>query len=191
MKRPHRSYFDLPCDVPTTTARNILLEAALASGARALLFIDSDMEFLPDAFEKLDKIKAEIVTGLFYTRHTPSTPTIMLRSDEKDGKYSLRSIVPDGNIQDIHACGLAFTIIRRPVLEWAVKESIATGLPPFRHLVLGEDMDFVDRATRAGFKAKCDTSVIIAHRGEIGYAGQPETTQPTSGHLKNPFGGKR
>lgn len=187
MKRPMANFIDMPCDVPTVTARNVLLEKAAQSGAKALLFIDDDMEFLPDSYDRLNRIKADIVTGLFYTRSTPSAPTIMLRKDEGEGKFSLRSIVPDGNVQDIHACGLAFTLVRRPVILWALAESAKTGIPPFRHILFSEDMDFTNRATLAGFSAKCDTSVIIAHRGDIGFAGQPETTVPTSGHLKSPF----
>jgi len=146
------------------------------------------MEFTADAYDRLAKVKADIVCGLFYTRSTPSTPTVMVRADEGDGKFSLRSIVPDGKVQEIHACGMAFTLIRESAIKWAIEDSVKTGLPPFRHVVLSEDLDFVNRATMAGLSAKCDTSVVIGHRGEICFAGQPELTHPLSGHLTNPFG---
>lgn len=187
MKKPERTVLDMPCNVPTPTARGVIFEVALQAGVKSVLFIDDDMEFLPDAYERIASLNADICTGLFYTRSTPSTPTIMRRKDEGDGKFSLRSIVPDGKVQDCDACGLAFTLIRRPVIEWAAKESAKHGLPPFRHILFGEDIDFTNRATQAGFKAKCDTGCVIAHRGDIAFAGQPELTSPLSRHLSWPY----
>ncbi len=181
----------MPCEVPTVSARNESISLTYQSGAKALLFIDSDMEFLSDAYKKLDTHKADIVCGLFHTRSTPSTPTVMVRSPEADGKFSLRSIVPDKKVHAIDACGMAFTLIRRPVIEWAMKEAAEKNLPPFRHVIFGEDLDFVMRARQEGFIAKCDTSVLIAHRGDVGFNGQPEFTNPLSGHLNNPFGDVR
>jgi GT2 family glycosyltransferase len=115
----------------------------------------------------------------------------MVKQLEAEGKYSLRSIVPDDQVQDIDACGMAFTLIREPVIKWALSESVAKGIPPFRHVIFGEDIDFVLRAREAGFTAKCDTTVRIAHRGDIGFNGQPELCQPMAVHLNHPFGTTR
>jgi len=179
----------MPCDVPTVSARNTSLQIAAEAGAKALLFIDSDMEFLGDAYAKLAAIpKCDIACGLFFTRSAPSSPTVMIRQEEPDNQFSLRSIVPDGKVQEIDACGMAFTLIRDSVIKWAVEQSKKDSIPPFRHVVFGEDLDFVMRARKAGFVAKCDTSIIIAHRGDVGFAGQPELCSPMAGHLNHPFG---
>lgn len=191
LKRPNKTIFNMPCDVPTVSARNTSLEIAHESGAKALLFIDSDMEFLADSYERLNRVKADIVCGLFYTRSAPSCPTIMIKQAEDDGKHSLRSIVPDDKVHDIDACGMAFTLIREPVIKWAIAESVKKGIPPFRHVVFGEDLDFMMRAVQSGFTAKCDTSVKIAHRGDVAFNGQPELCSPLSGHLNHPFGHTR
>ena len=188
LKKPQATIFNMPCGVPTVSARNTSLEIAHTSGVKSLLFIDDDMEFHGDAYERLNLVKADIVCALMFTRSAPSSPTVMIRKMEEGDKFSLRSIVPDGKIQDVHACGMAFTLLRRPVIEWAIADSAKSGLPPFRHIILGEDLDFVNRATMAGFSAKCDTSVITSHRGDIGFAGQPELVNPMSGHLTNPLG---
>ena len=188
LKLPDKTIFNMPCDVPTVSARNTSLAIAAEAGAKALLFIDSDMEFLGDSYRRLSAVKADIVCGLFHTRSAPSTPTIMVKHAEEEGKFSLRSIVPDGKVHEIDACGMAFTLIREPVIKWAAKESAEKGIPAFRHVVFGEDLDFVMRARNAGFKAKCDTSIQIAHRGDVGFNGQPELVNPLSGHLNHPFG---
>ena len=189
LQLPGMKVFNMPTDVPTVSARNTALQVAHEMGAKALLFIDSDMEFQSDAYQRLNKVKGDIVCGLFYTRSAPSVPTIMVSQAEDDGKnFSLRTIVPDGKVMDVDACGMAFTLIREPVMKWAIEKSVKDGLPPFRHVVFGEDLDFCMRARKAGFSVKCDTSVKIAHRGDVGFNGQPELVNPQSGYLNHPFG---
>lgn len=182
--------FNMPCDVPTVSARNTSIQIAHEVGAKALLFIDSDMEFQADAYQRLQKVRGDIVCGLFYTRSAPSVPTIMVSQPDTDGGkgFTLRTVVPSGGIMDADACGMAFTLIREPVIKWAIEQSKKDALPPFRHVVFGEDLDFCLRARKAGFIIKCDTSIRIAHRGDVAFNGQPELVSPQSGYLNHPFG---
>jgi len=74
LQLPGMKIFNMPTDVPTVSARNTSIQIAHELGAKALLFIDSDMEFQSDAYQRLQKVKGDIVCGLFYTRSAPSVP---------------------------------------------------------------------------------------------------------------------
>lgn len=171
-----------PVDRPTTSVRADALKLAKEYGAGSLLFIDSDMEFEPDAYERLKKVDGDIVCGLFWNRQAPSYPTICVRDKAEDGTDRLKTIVPDGKVQDVDACGMAFTLIRRPVIE-------AFDYPAFQHYgAMSEDYIFCLRAGDKGFKIRCDTGLKIAHRGDVGFNGQPYLTVPGSEEVSFPFG---
>jgi glycosyltransferase involved in cell wall biosynthesis len=173
-----------PVDQPTATARSEAFQTARDVDADALLFIDSDMEFQPDLYQRLNKIDADIACGLFWTKRIPSFPTICVKAKMTDGTDALKNIVPNGKVMDADACGMAATLIRRKVLQ-----SDRFAYPAFKHLgYMGEDFHFCLVARDAGFTIKCDTSVKVAHRGDIAFNGQPILTHPDLKQLTNPFG---
>jgi len=174
-----------PTDRPTTSARSDALRMAKEFNAESLLFIDSDMEFEPDAYERLRKVQGDIVCGLFWNRTAPSYPTITVRDKAEDGTDRLRTIQPDGKVQDVDACGMAFTLIRKPVIQHFE-------YPAFQHLgALSEDFHFCLKAKHAGFTVRCDTGLPISHRGDVGFCGQGDLTKPESIALSFPFGAMR
>lgn len=174
-----------PMDRPQASARSDAYRIAREVKAEALLFIDSDMEFQPDLYERLLAVDADIVCGLFWTKRIPSFPTVMRKVKMPDGSDSLTNIVPDGKIVEIDACGMAATLIRKSVLQ---SEKMPD--PAFRHLgSIGEDYFFCLHARDCGFTIKCDTSVKVAHRGDVAFNGQPILTHPDLKTLSNPFGG--
>lgn len=171
-----------PIDRPTTGSRSDAVKMAQDYGVEALLFIDSDMEFQPDLYERLNAVDADIVCGMFWQRRVPSNPTIAVKAKASDGSDILRAIVPDGKVQDVDACGMAATLIRRPVLEWAA-------YPAFKHLGwISEDYEFCLQARQHGFSIKCDTSIQVAHRGDIAFNGQPVLSYAGMNELSFPFG---
>lgn len=171
-----------PVDRPTTSSRSDAIVNAKEFEVESLLFVDSDMEFEPDAYERLKAVDADIVCGLFWQRRVPSFPTITKRIKKEDGTDGLQTIVPDGTVQDVDACGMAFTLLRKPVLDWAT-------YPSFQHLGwISEDYAFCLKARDAGFRIKCDTSLQIAHRGDVAFNGQPILTHPDCSSLSFPFG---
>lgn len=172
----------VPTDRPTTSARSDALRTAKEFNAESVLFVDSDMEFEPDAYERLKKVKGDIVCGLFFNRSAPCYPTICIKEKAEDGTDRLKTIIPDGKIQDVDACGMAFTLIRKPVIQHF-------DYPAFQHLgFLSEDYSFCLRARQAGFSVRCDTSLLISHRGDIGFAGQPTLRTEESSALSFPYG---
>jgi GT2 family glycosyltransferase len=173
-----------PMDRPQASARSDAFEYARQIDADALLFIDSDMEFQPDLYDRLKAIEGDIVCGLFWTKRIPSFPTAMRKVKMEDGTDSLANIIPTGKVVEIDACGMAATLIRRPVLQ-----SERFRYPAFKHLgSIGEDYFFCLHARDAGFTIRCDTSLKVAHRGDVAFNGQPVLTHPDLKTLSDPFG---
>ena len=173
-----------PMDRPTASARSDSFQIARELDADALLFIDSDMEFLPDLYSRLLVIDADIACGLFWTKRIPSFPTICTKEKKPDGTDALKTILPNGKVMDVDACGMAATLLRRPVLQ-----SDRFVYPAFKHLgAIGEDFFFCLHARDAGFTIKCDTSLKVAHRGDVAFNGQPILTHPDLKTLSHPFG---
>lgn len=171
-----------PVDRPTTSSRSDAIRMAKEFGVDSLLFIDSDMEFQPDLYERLKAVDADIVCGLFWQRRVPSHPTICTKAKAEDGTDVLKTIIPNGKIMEVDACGMAATLIKKPVLDWCE-------YPAFQHMgAISEDYVFCLRAGHAGFSIKCDTSVKVAHRGDIAFNGQPILTYPGMVDLSFPFG---
>ena len=174
--------FLMPVDRPTTSARSDAVRMAKDFEAESLLFLDSDMEWTPDLYDRLKAVSGDIVCAMFWNRRVPSYPTICTRAKAEDGTDLLKTIVPDGTIQDIDACGMAATLIRKPVLDWA-------SYPAFQHLgAISEDFVFCLKAKDAGFSVRCDTSIQVAHRGDVAFNGQPILSYPGMSELSFPFG---
>lgn len=175
-----------PMDRPQASARSDALKLAREVDAEALLFIDSDMEFEPDLYRRLLAVDADIACGLFWTKRIPSYPTVTRKVKMPDGTDSLTHIIPNGKIMDIDACGMAATLIRKNVIQHERFD-----YPAFRHLgSLGEDYYFCLHAKDAGFSIKCDTSLRVAHHGDIAFNGQPLLTHPDAKTFSYPFGGE-
>ena len=173
-----------PMDRPTASARSDAFKMARELDADALLFIDSDMEFQPDLYRRLEYVDADVVAALTWTKRIPSYPTQCRRVKAQDGTDALAPIIPDGEIQDIDATGMAATLIRRKVLQADRFE-----YPAFKHLgAIGEDYLFCLHARDAGFSIKCDTRLKVAHRGDVAFNGQPILTHPDLKTLSHPFG---
>ena len=174
--------FMMPIDRPTTSSRSDAMKMAKELNVESLLFLDSDMEWEPDLYEKLKAVDADIVCGLFWQRRVPSHPTICTKVKMADGTDSLRTIIPDGTVMDVDACGMAATLIRKNVIQ-------AFDYPAFQHLgALSEDFVFCLHARDRGFTIKCDTTAKVAHRGDVAFNGQPVLSYPGLTDLSFPFG---
>ena len=61
-------------------ARDELAKAALACGADFIFWLDSDMEFQPDILKRMmqtyEENDADVLTGLYFRRVAPYTPTL-------------------------------------------------------------------------------------------------------------------
>ena len=148
-------------------ARNYLIEQALESGAKYMLFIGEDTVVPYDAFKKLLRTSEEhpdaVITGVYYIKC--SDAMIMTRTDD----YIVIPNVDPGQVIEAWQTGMDIMLIPVSILK-AMKEE-EPDLPfccignklyddiPF----IGEDNFFVYRLRKRGTKLLVNTDVQCLH----------------------------
>lgn len=150
-------------------ARNCLAKKACEEGYDRIMWIDSDMVFEPDLFERLSARLDEgrdFVTGLYFSRRMPIIPMIYseVACYLKDGKQIPTSVeyrdYPKDSMFKVQGCGFGGCMMTtKMVLDLAEKY----GLPFSPILGFGEDLSFCQRATQAGYDLYCDSSIKLGH----------------------------
>jgi hypothetical protein len=161
--------------------RNQMATDALLDGYEETLWIDADVDFHPDAVDRLRSHQLPIVCGIYPQKgkraiasHVmPGTPKMVF------GK--------DGGLAEILYAGAGFLLIRREVYL-TVQERLKLpmcnerfGIPliPFFYPMLhscedgcwylAEDYAFCERARQAGFQVMADTTIRLWHIGNHAY----------------------
>ncbi len=148
-------------------ARNYLIERALESGAKYLLFIGEDTVVPYDAFKKLmrtaEKNPNSVVTGVYYIKC--SDAMIMVR----EGDWITIPNVDPGQVIEAWQTGMDIMLIPIDILRQMKEEDpelpfccIGTNINdeiPF----IGEDNFFVHRLHKRGTKLLVDTDVQCLH----------------------------
>lgn len=161
-------------------ARRKLLQEALKLGPfDQYIWLDSDIEFTPQDVSRLISVSPsnpfKAYTGLYFTRHTQNHAMACLGNDF-DG-YTWIKHWQTCSLVEIDACGFGFfmlpsefvryyTSTYRPT-EWFDSSRWNPGkFPPHERIfVVGEDIDFCEKARRIGLDIFLDTSVILTHKG--------------------------
>lgn len=172
---------DPATELPHAAACNLLVARFLASPADALLLVDDDMEFTP---EDLAALRAsdrsfDVVSALALCRRHPHSPLVLSSIspitpvDPRD----FRGCVPVGFV------GLAFTLVRRWVVEALVRRNVGA---PFSFATGGEDGQFSLDAIALGARLSVNTDVCIGHRAKVSWywnkqRGEPEIKEHTFG----------
>lgn len=155
-------------------ARNSLARQAIVENYDRVLWLDSDMEFSPDLYEKLSADLDEgrdIVSAFYVTRKGKIKPVIFDKCGYERLKKESNEIMPyahtyydypQDSIFEIEACGFGGVLMNTSVLK-KVEETY--GLPFAPILGFGEDISFCMRAREAGFKVWCDSRVKMGHIG--------------------------
>ena len=151
-------------------ARNLLAKKACESGFDRILWIDSDMVFSGDLLQRLSARIDEgydFVTGLYFTRRMPLEPVVykdvgVYIEDGKQIPVSRPYVdYPRDSIFEVKGCGFGGCMMTtKMVLDIAQK----FGLPFSPVLGFSEDLSFCQRATQAGYKIFCDSSIKLGHR---------------------------
>ena len=167
-------------------ARNRTVETFLSEDkADWLLWLDTDMGFLPDLVERLmesaDPTERPIVGALCFShrqiapddyggRHTVATPTLF-RWAERGGMEGFDIIYdyPPASLVACDGTGSAAILIHRSVFEQMRAEYGDTWYDPIRAKEgrVGEDLSFCMRATALGVPIHVDTGVRTTHQKAI------------------------
>lgn len=151
-------------------ARNSLAKKACESDFDRILWIDSDMVFNADLFERLSARIDEgydFVTGLYFSRRMPIIPIIYKKviCSQKAGRFYSEAHeytdYPKDSLFKVEACGFGGCMMTTKMVKDIAEKF---GLPFSPVLGLGEDLSFCQRATEAGYDIYCDSSIKLGHR---------------------------
>jgi len=153
------------------TQREMLADDALADGAEAILWIDSDMRFPANTLEVMLSRKVPILGVNATTRRAPILPTALNLEMEKDSAV-LRKVESRGKqgIEQVTAVGFGVTLVRSQVFKEIPK-------PWFNIIwkddgdIIGEDVHFCVKALDFGIETYVDhdLSPLIKHIGTKEY----------------------
>ena len=148
-------------------ARNDLAIKAIENGFEYVLWLDSDMSFAPDTFQKLYdtmiETNADIVSGLYFRRVPTYTPVIFKKlSIDGDGlKWENYNDYP-GETFEVEGIGFGCVLMKtETLLSVALKYN--NMFSPLSNV--GEDLSFCWRARQCGFNIVCNPKIKLGHVG--------------------------
>lgn len=155
-------------DVLTPYARERLAEEAIANGFDYILFIDDDMLFSFDIFERLYKHNVDIVAPLMFTRKSPHKVVAYISingydKDRHEAYYKTKFVddYPKDTLFKCDATGMGICLIK--------VEAMKKVKPPWfmNTMDTGEDVYFTQKASAAGLGVYMDTSIHnVVHLSE-------------------------
>ena len=173
-------------------SRNYLTSVFLTTDYTHLLFIDSDVEFAPEAVLHMLMAKKDIICTPYRAKNPDlSNPTYTVKFPDPKAI----PILP-GGLVEITAGPTGLMLIKREVFEKIIKNrpdlKIKNRVNPgikedekshsFYHLffdfafddgyTMGEDLSFCKLARSEGFKLYANTNSMTAHRGEYAWTGK-------------------
>ena len=152
------------------TSRNEIAKRALLDEADLVMWFDSDMVFPPDTLRRLLKHiddGADMVTGVYYRRTKPFTPTVFktMEIDEanQSSKWTEFETIPSDPFE-VAACGFGCVLMRTEMFV-AVFGTFGNMFAPIGNV--GEDIAFCWRARQCGYKIIADASIPLGHVGHM------------------------
>ena len=148
------------------TSRNEIAKKALMDEADLVFWLDSDMTFNPDTLLRmltlLDK-GHDFVTGVYYRRTPPFTPTIFetMEIDEKMQRAEWTDFdeIPSEPFE-VASCGFGCVLMKAKMFV-DVYEKFENLFAPIGNV--GEDIAFCWRARQCGYKLIADPSIKLGH----------------------------
>lgn len=149
------------------TSRNELANLSIQQDMDYVFWMDSDMVFKPDTLvrmmDTLQKNDLDILTGLYFRRVPPYTPTLFdkLEMNGNICSWSEFKEIPEG-LFEVGGCGFGCVLMKTDVFL-DVQAKHGNAFAPIANN--GEDIAFCWRARDCGFKIYCDPSIICGHVG--------------------------
>lgn len=168
--------YAISCSSLIYTARNKLIEQAVAGDYDRVLWFDSDMDFPADTMLRLaadmDEGK-DFVSGLYFKRRAPVEPVIYsgvgyYHDTMSDGSEQVTPVAltmhdyPRDSMFEIEGAG--FGCVMHSV-DLAKRIMAKHGAPFSPILGFGEDLSFCKRAKDIGATLWCDSRIKLGHIG--------------------------
>ena len=151
-------------------ARDICVDTAIKEDFDYLMFIDSDIEFEPDAMLKLLDRNKDIVTGIYYKRGGDHSPVVYRHIAPLEVGTRKVTCVTETDVDrpffKVEGCGMGFCLIKVEVFK-KLLEKYPTCFTPIDGL--GEDLSFCYRAIQEGYEIWADGEIPLNHWGEIAF----------------------
>lgn len=150
------------------TSRNNIAKRAIMDEADLVMWFDSDMIFNPDVLQRMLKhidAGADMVTGIYYRRVPPYTPTIfekMAIDEEKQAAVWTEFDEIPTEPFEVDACGFGCVLMKTEVFI-SVFQQFGNMFAPIGNV--GEDIAFCWRARQCGYKILCDPTFDLGHVG--------------------------
>lgn len=169
--------------VPSHIAANELMRDFLATDADTLLLIDDDMTFDAGLLDRMRdnplNWEYDVVSAIATQRLVPPRAIVMRLGEQPPLPDSLDGIyyqlvmddVQPGKTMRVGATGMAFTLIRRSVLEAMTNEHGPrhTWYVQWGENGMGEDVWFCRRAGSLGYSIGVDVDAQVGHIGSVVY----------------------
>ena len=156
-------------------SRNLLSLYAIENQYDFVLWIDSDMVFPTDALmrlrQTLEDNHADMVTGLYFKRRTPSVPVVYDELEEPtiENGTPVRHIheftaYPRDDVTRVRGCGFGFCLTTTKLLKH-VWDDFGPAFTPYPWA--GEDISFCHRVNKLGYPILLDSRVKCGHIGSF------------------------
>ena len=151
-------------------SRDAIARYAMENDYDYVLYADSDMVFCADDLKRLISHDADIVSGLYVTRHGEQKNVIYKQIiTRRRFPYRQPELIVDtatSGYGPVAACGFGFCLIKCSVIKSMFKRYKSL-FEPFKGV--GEDIAFCIRAKKCGYQVFTDRDVKLGHIGDIVY----------------------
>ncbi len=197
LRHPPSTIYSFHRGSPIDVSRNSIVDKFLETGAKWLLFMDTDNLPPEDGLERLMSHNLPIVSGLYYRRHVdrPGTaphpamwklvpegaemtcPACGAKHTVKPGKYQPILNPPPNMLVEADAIGMGFCLIHRRVFEKVPR-------PWFRWSLgwvepgVSEDFAACELFRDHGFKILVDTGCRVGHVTDLIVDGEGRIASP-------------
>jgi len=163
-----RSGIDFTMNAMTGTsvlprARQMAMEHAIQSGYTHILFLDDDMAFESDLFERLAAHKKQVVAANYSNKTAQRNP----QSHGIDG-LPLSSSGKSG-LEEAGWVGFGAVLIDLDAVKDLPKPWFETRWMPERNAFIGEDYYFCGHVRAHGVKIYVDHDAKVSHMGDFAY----------------------
>ena len=151
-------------------SRDTIAAFAMEHDYDYVLYVDSDMVFTSEDVKKLLAHDADIVSGLYVTRHGEGQNVVYKQViTRRRFPYRAPKLIVDKAVTGygpVAACGFGFCLIKIDVIKHMSKRYKSL-FEPFKGV--GEDIAFCLRARKCGYQIFTDRDVKLGHIGDTIY----------------------